>query len=173
MPAISGAGGRPAVPSHCPPRRPLTLAGISRARNMSHGGRRPRIVYSAATGAVPQATMHTITSEGLRSAPSVEKTLSAAGASGGKVPIGNKDGNHHWQYVRLKEFMAIERYNTAQRQERVERSWNRKCNCDPSSPAHPLPSFKIFCFFVDHSTSLLNCREPRIPLTRLCLQEPF
>jgi hypothetical protein len=88
--------------------------------------------------------VHTITSEELRSAPSIEKTLSAAGASGGKVPIGNQDGNHHWQHVRLKEFIAIEYYNTEQPQERVERSWDRESNCDPSSPAHPLPRFNIF-----------------------------
>ena len=109
--------------------------------------------------------MHTITSEELRSEPSAEETLSAAGASGGKVPIGNQDGDHHWEHVRLKEFMAIECYDADQPQERVERSRDRECNCRPSSPAHLLPSFNIFCFFVGHSTSPLKCRERRIPPT--------
>ena len=109
--------------------------------------------------------MHTITSEELRSEPSAEETLSAAGASGGKVPIGNQDGDHHWEHVRLKEFMAIECYDTDQPQERVERSRDRECNCRPSSPAHLLPSFNIFCFFVGHSTSPLKCRERRMPPT--------
>lgn len=108
--------------------------------------------------------MHTITSEELRSEPSLEETLSAAGASGGKVPIGNQDGDHHWEHVRLKEFMAIKCYDTDQPQQRVKRSRDRECNCRPSSPAHLLPSFNIFCFFVGHSTSPLKCRERRIPL---------
>jgi hypothetical protein len=147
-------------------RQPFTSA--------NYWSRRParsKSLIRSATGAVPQATVHTITSEELRSEPSVEKTLSAAGASGGKVPIGNQDGDHHWKHVRLKEFMTIECYNTEQPQERVKRSWDRECNCHPSSPAHRLPSFNIFCFFVGHSTSPLKCREPRIPLTRLQLQD--
>jgi len=134
---------------------------------------RSSALIRSATGAVPQAAVHTMTSEELRSEPRGEKAPSAAGTSGGKVPIRNQDGDHHWEHVRLKEFMAIERYNTDQAQERVKRSWDSKYNSDPSSSAHPLPSFKIFCVFVGHSTAPLKCMIEGYHLPASCSKIAF